>query len=84
MAPPKIAARAKAIGVVCERNSVPSPPAALQFPQAHPAVAAVIPEPRDTATFEAKLKLLEYPIPAALWADLCGEKLLHPNAPTAD
>jgi hypothetical protein len=43
-----------------------------------------MPEPRDTAEFEANLKLLEYPIPAALWAGLCGEKLLHPDAPTAD
>ena len=63
---------------------MPLPAAALQFPLAHPAVAAVIPGPRHVADFEANLKLLEYPIPAVLWADLCGEKLLHPNAPTAD
>ena len=41
-----------------------------------------MPEPRDTAEFEANLKLLEYPIPAALWTDLRAEKLLHPDAPT--
>jgi hypothetical protein len=28
------------------------------------------------------LKLLQYPIPPALWADLRAEKLLHPDAPT--
>jgi D-threo-aldose 1-dehydrogenase len=81
-APPKIAAKAKAIGAICERHSVPLPAAALQFPLAHPAVAAVIPGPRDTTEFEANLKLLEYPIPAALWTDLRAEKLLHPDAPT--
>ena len=58
---------------------MPSPAAALQFPQAHP---AVIPEPRDTAEFEANLKLMEYPIPPALWAELRAERLLLPDAPT--
>jgi D-threo-aldose 1-dehydrogenase len=81
-APPKIAAKAKAIGAVCERHGVPLPAAALQFPLAHPAVAAVIPGPRDVAEFEANLKLLQHPIPPALWADLRAEKLLHPDAPT--
>ena len=82
IAPPEIAAKAKAIGAVCERHGVPLPAAALQFPLAHPAVAAVIPGPRDVAEFEANLKLLEHPIPPALWADLRAEKLLHPEAPT--
>jgi aryl-alcohol dehydrogenase-like predicted oxidoreductase len=56
--------------------------AALQFPLAHPAVAAVVPGPRDVAEFEANLKLLRHPIPPALWEDLQAEKLLHPEAPT--
>ena len=81
-APPKIAAKAKAIGAVCERHGVPLPAAALQFPLAHPAVAAVIPGPRDVAESQANLKLREYPIPAALWTELRTEKLLHPDAPT--
>jgi D-threo-aldose 1-dehydrogenase len=83
-APPEIAAKAKAIGTVCERHGVPLPAAALQFPLAHPAVAAVIPGPRDVAEFEANLNLLRHPIPPALWADLRAEKLLHPDAPTPD
>jgi D-threo-aldose 1-dehydrogenase len=81
-APPEIAAKAKAIAAVCERHGVPLPAAALQFPLAHPAVAAVIPGPRDVAEFEANLKLLQHPIPPALWADLRAERLLHPDAPT--
>jgi hypothetical protein len=58
------------------------PAAALQFPLAHPAVAAVIPGRCDVAEFEANLKLLRHPIPPVLWADLRAEKLLHPDAPT--
>jgi D-threo-aldose 1-dehydrogenase len=81
-APPEIAAKAKAIGAVCVRHGVPLPAAALRFPLAHPAVAAVIPGPRDAAEFEANLKLLRHPIPPALWADLRAAKLLHPDAPT--
>jgi D-threo-aldose 1-dehydrogenase len=81
-APPEIAAKAKAIGAVCERHGVPLPAAALQFPLAHPAIAAVIPGPRDVAELADNLRLLEYPIPPALWTDLRSEKLLHPDAPT--
>jgi D-threo-aldose 1-dehydrogenase len=61
---------------------VPLPAAALQFPPAHPAVAAVILGPRDVAEFEANLKLLRHSMAPALLADLGAEKLLHPDAPT--
>jgi D-threo-aldose 1-dehydrogenase len=61
---------------------VPLLAAALQFPLAHPAVAAIIPGPRSAAEFEANLPLLSQPIPAALWADLREKGLLHPEAPT--
>ena len=59
------------------------PAAALQFPLAHPTVAAVIPGPRDVAEFVDNLKLLQLPIPPALWPDICAEKLLHPDADPA-
>lgn len=45
-APPDIVARVKAIEAVCDSHQVPLAAAALQFPLAHPAVAAVIPGPR--------------------------------------
>lgn len=73
---------AKTIGAVCERHEVPLPAAALQFPVAHPAVAAVIPGPRGVVELADNLKLLQHLIPPALWADLRAEKLLHPDAPT--
>ena len=81
-APPEVVARVDVIRRVCDRHQVPLAAAALQFPLAHPAVAAIIPGPRSVPEFEANLRLLRYPIPAALWADLRDAKLLHPDAPT--
>src|SRR5436190_8187699 len=80
-APPEIAARVEAIAAMCDAHGVPLAAAALQFPLAHPAVAAIIPGPRDADEFRANLGLLRHPIPAALWADLRQAGLLHPDAP---
>jgi D-threo-aldose 1-dehydrogenase len=71
-----------AIKAICDSYRVPLIAAALQFPLAHPAVVAILPGPRNVPEFEANLRLLRYPIPAALWADLRDAKLLHPDAPT--
>jgi D-threo-aldose 1-dehydrogenase len=81
-APPEIVERVKAIAAVCDRHRVPLPAAALQFPLAHPAVAAIIPGPRNAEEFQANLELLRHPIPTALWQELKQEKLLNPAAPT--
>ena len=83
-APPEIVARADAIRAVCERHGVPLAAAALQFPLAHPAVAAIIPGPRNADEFRANLGLLRHPIPAALWQELRQAGLLHPDAPTPE
>lgn len=81
-APPEIVVRVNAIRAVCERHAVPLAAAALQFPLAHPAVAAIIPGPRNADEFRANLALLQHPIPAALWQELRQAGLLHPDAPT--
>jgi D-threo-aldose 1-dehydrogenase len=81
-APPEIVVRVNVIRAVCDRHGVPLPAAALQFPLAHPAVAAIIPGPRDPAEFDANLELLRHPIPPALWQELKDAKLLRPDAPT--
>ena len=81
-APPEIIARVEAIRAVCDSHGVPLAAAALQFPLAHPAVAAIIPGPRNVAELAANLELWRRPIPAALWADLRHAGLLHPQAPT--
>lgn len=80
--PAQIVDRVSAIKAICDSYRVPLIAAALQFPLAHPAVAAILPGPRNVPEFEANLRLLRYPIPAALWADLRDAKLLHPDAPT--
>ena len=80
-APSEIVGRVDAIRAVCDRHQVPLAAAALQFPLAHPAVAAIIPGPRSVAEFAANLNLLHHPIPSGLWSDLRDAKLLHPLAP---
>ncbi len=80
-APPEIVARVDAIRAVCDCHGVPLAAAALQFPLAHPEVAAIIPGPRSAEEFRANLALLRQPIPAALWQDLRRAGLLHPDAP---
>jgi len=80
-APPEVAQRVEAIRKVCDAHGVPLPAAALQFPLAHPVVAAIIPGPRNVAEFEANIALLRHPIPAVLWSDLRQAGLLHPAAP---
>ena len=81
-APPEVGARVDAIQAACDRHKVPLIAAALQFPLAHPAVAAVLPGPRNIAEMKENSELLRYPIPSALWADLRDAKLIHPDAPT--
>jgi D-threo-aldose 1-dehydrogenase len=82
-APPEIIARVSAIEAVCDRHGVPLAAAALQFPLAHPVVAAIIPGPRSVAEFSANLELLQRPIPPELWTHLRSAGLLHQAAPTA-
>jgi D-threo-aldose 1-dehydrogenase len=81
-APAEIVARVKAIEAVCDAHSVPLAAAALQFPLAHPAVAAIIPGPRAASEFAANVGLLGLKIPSAMWAELRDKGLLHPEAPT--
>ena len=81
-APPEIVARVNAIRAICDSHRVPLVAAALQFPLAHPTVAAILPGPRSVKEFETNARLLRYPIPPALWTDLRTAKLLHPDAPT--
>ena len=83
-APAEIVDRVRKIEAVCKAHGVPLAAAALQFPLAHPVVAAVIPGPRDAAEFHANLPLFSMKIPPGLWSDLRSEKLLHPNAPVPD
>jgi len=80
-APPEIAKRAAALHEVCARHNVPLPAAALQFPLAHPVVAAVIPGARNAAEVASHWQWARLKIPAALWDDMREHGLLHSRAP---
>jgi D-threo-aldose 1-dehydrogenase len=54
----------------------------MQFPLAHPLVAAIIPGAIRPEQVEKNLQLLRHPIPAQLWTDLKDEGLLAAHAPT--
>ncbi len=81
-APPEKLDRARAIKTVCDRYAVPLKAAALQFILAHPAIAAVIPGAASVAEVEENARMVETPIPSALWAELKDAGLLDPSAPT--
>jgi len=80
-APPEILARVAAIENVCRNHGVALAAAALQFPLHHPAVAAVIPGARSAEEIKRNSATLAADIPAALWAELKAEGLLHGDAP---
>ncbi len=80
-APPEILEKVRKVEEVCERHQVPMKAAALQFPLAHPAVAAVIPGARSVAELEENFRLISHPIPGDFWADLRAKRLLPEEAP---
>ena len=80
-APPEMLDRARAIKAVCDRHGAPLKAAALQFILAHPAVAAVIPGAASVAEVEENARMIETPVPAALWSELKDAGLLDPAAP---
>src|SRR3984885_3203058 len=62
-ASPAMIEKVKAIEAVCEQYHVPLPAAALQFPMAHPAVAAIIPGARSATEVEQNVRLFGHFIP---------------------
>jgi D-threo-aldose 1-dehydrogenase len=81
-APAAMMDKARRIAAICERHDVPLRAAALQFVLAHPAVASVIPGARSVAEVEDNVRLVEFPIPGALWAELKDTGLIDAAAPT--
>lgn len=80
-ATPDVVARAEALAAACGRHGVPLRAAAMQFPLAHPAVAALIAGVRRVEHLEEYPRLLGLAIPAALWADLRSAGLIALDAP---
>ena len=56
--------------------------AALQFPLAHPAVAAVIPGAATPDQVVQNVDLIRTEIPAGMWSEMKAEGLIPADAPT--
>lgn len=81
-APSEIVERSERMHAICKRHDVPLAAAALQFPLAHPSVAAVIPGAKTAAETNQNHRHLNTVIPAAVWETFKAEGLLDPTAPT--
>ncbi len=81
-ATPEILEKTRRIEAICQRHNTPLAAAAMQFPLAHPLVAAIIPGAIRPEQVARNLQLLRHPIPPQLWADLKAEGLLPAHAPT--
>ena len=75
-------AAARALQDVCERQGVPLPAAAIQFPLAHPAVTCVLTGARSAAEVSENVDYARWEIPSQLWDDLRAGGLLGPDIPT--
>jgi D-threo-aldose 1-dehydrogenase len=80
-APAEVRERARRLEAVCRSHGVPLPAAALQFPLAHPSVAAVIPGFASANEVRTGVEHFRMPIPDKLWSDLQSEGLIDPRAP---
>jgi D-threo-aldose 1-dehydrogenase len=80
-APRPLIDRAQQLQAICARHGVPLKAAAIQFPAAHPAVAAVLTGSRRAAELAENCALFDWPIPPDLWAELRAAGLLDERAP---
>jgi D-threo-aldose 1-dehydrogenase len=80
-APTDLIDRARRLQEVCRRHDVPLKAAAIQFPAAHPAVAAVLTGCRRASEITENCAMFDLPIPAELWRELKAEGLLDERAP---
>ena len=80
-APSHIVEKVRCIEEVCGRHETPLKAAALQFPLAHPAVAAVIPGARSPEEVDENVRMFEVEISADFWSELREEGLIPENAP---
>ena len=78
----EIVKKTSRIQAVCERHGTPLAAAAMQFPLAHPLVAAIIPGALEAAHVRANLAHVKHEIPTAVWSELKSAGLIREDAPT--
>lgn len=81
-APAEMQERVRGLQQAAAAHGVALPAAALQFPLAHPAVAAIIPGAAHPDQIRQNVGHLAATIPAAFWADLKDRGLIAADAPT--
>ena len=81
-APEAVVQKVAALEAVCHDFGIPLAAAALQFPLAHPAVAAVIPGIGSERRIRQTIDLLCTAIPEAFWQALNDRSLLDAGVPT--
>jgi D-threo-aldose 1-dehydrogenase len=74
--------RALRIKAICERFEIDLKAAAIQFPQAHPAVTSVLTAARSVGQLEQNLAAFRQAIPLEFWRALYQEGLLSETIPT--
>ena len=74
--------RARRLEAVCARHGVSLKAAAVQFPLAHPAVAAVVAGVRQVAHLDEYPALMRESIAPELWSELRSAGHIPPEAPT--
>ena len=79
--PSVIREKVQKMQALCNQHGIALNAAALQFPLAHPAVAAVIPGANSPAQVQSNVAAFNTDIPPQFWHDLRAQDLLHPDAP---
>ncbi|WP_190232964.1 aldo/keto reductase [Streptomyces avicenniae] len=80
-APDALLERAQRMAAVAARHGIPLRAAALAFPSGHQAVSSVLVGMRSEAEARDGAALFGAPVPAAFWAELVAEGLLHEDVP---
>ena len=81
-APAEIVDRSRRMQAICQQHGVALAAAALQFPLAHPAVAAVIPGAKAPTEPRQNYEHLHTEVPAQVWDEFKADGLLDVDAPT--
>lgn len=80
-APQHLLDKVAEIEKVCTAHNVSLPAAALQFPNAHPAVACTLPGPRTVSELDQNIDWFQQEIPNDFWSALGSSGLLREGTP---
>lgn len=82
--PAHVRSRVAELERICRAHGVALPAAALQFPLAHPAVAAIIPGARSRTEVLENIAHFDQSLPSGLWRDFKTAGLIPAHAPVPD